>query len=413
MRSDRNTRRSAILGTTAMSALAVAAIVEAFAPDAPLPSLLATSLVVGVSLAVLADIAFARPLVAELDQERRRSAAIDAELRLAVTRRGFAEQLDRAIEMADTEDEALDIVGRALMMVFPDRDNFVLLAPATEPRVSWSIPVGPDGLDIPEAVGEAMRCSALGRGDTVMVGSSGELDACPHLAVHRCEVSSLCVPIVVDGRHLGVAHSAGAAGDVPDEDGRRLVEMVARRVGSRLATLRSARGRHDAVTIDPITGLPTHTTGHRRLRELLGGDAPFSIAVCDVDGFAGYNDDFGAEAADEALRVYADVAGATLRPGDTLVRLPGDRFLCVFADCERRNATAAMERVREALVLEVGLSERPSFTVSVGIVDHTEGDTVEELLIAAQAVVDDAKDDGGNRVLARRRSSVHLPDPRN
>lgn len=412
MRSDRETRRSAILGTAAMAALAVAAIVEAFAPEAPLASVLGTAILVGASLAVLADIAFARPLVAELERERRRSAAIDAEYGLAVARRGFAEQLDRAIEMADTEDEALDIVGRALTMVFPDRDNFVLLAPAGEPRVTWSIRVGPDGLDIPEAVGEAMRCSALGRGDTVVAASSGELDACPHLMVHGCEVSSLCVPIVVDGRHLGVAHSAGAAGDVPDDDGRRLVEMVARRVGTRLAALRAARTHHDAVTIDPLTGLPNHTTGHRRIRDLLGGERRFALAVCDVDRFAAYNDEFGAEAADEALRVYADVAGATLRPGDVLVRLPGDRFLCVFGDCERRNAVAAMERVREALVLEVGLGQRPPFTVSVGIVDRTDGGTPEELLAAAHAVVDDAKHAGGNRVLAARRGTIGLADPR-
>lgn len=403
-------RRPAIVGVAAMAALSIAAIIEAFAPTAPLASVLATAALVGISLAVLADIAIARPLVAELERERRRAATIDAELRLAQARRGFAEQLDRAIEMADSDDEVLDLVGRALTLAFPDRDNFVLLAPSGEPRVTWSIPADADGLGVPELVGEPMRCSALGSSTTAVTDTSTELDACAHLATHGCDVSSMCVPVLVDDRHLAVAHSAGPAGDPVDDEGRRLVEMVARRAGARLATLRAARGAQDTVTADPLTGVAAHTSGQRQVRELIGAGTTFAVAVCDLDAFAAYNHAHGTDAGDHAVRLYAEVLGATLRPTDSVVRLPGDRFLCLFPHCERANARAAMERVREALVLTLALDERPPFTASVAVLDGTDATTLEELMAVAQNALDDAKDAGGNRVVVDGRDAIRLDD---
>lgn len=391
--------RASLVGTAAIAAFGVAAVVLGFAPSAPLLSVLVTAAFVGGSLSAISYIGFARPLLQQLHAERRGRALLDVELERARSRRHFIEQLDSAIDMADTEDEALDIVGRALTMLLPDRDNAVLLAPPGEPRVTWSIPVGELGLDEPVSLGEPLRCSALSAGRTVSTESSAVLDACPHLVEHGWEVSSMCVPIRIGEQHLGVAHSAGPAGDVPDDEARRLLELVARRVGTRIAALRAGRKRTDHVAVDPLTRLPNHTAVQRRLRELMSDVAPFSIAVCDVDGFARYNDANGTERGDEALRLYADVMGATLRPGDLVARFAGDRFLCVFPNCSSANAASAMERVRESLVLELAMHEIDPFTTSVGVADSTDGSTVEDLIEVADIALAVAKNGGGNRVV--------------
>jgi hypothetical protein len=64
--------------------------------------------------------------------------------------------------------------------------------------------------------------------------------------------------------------------------------------------------------------------------------------------------------------IYAEVMGATLRPGDLIARYAGDRFLCLFPNCTADHAASAMERVRESLVLELALHELDPFTASVG-----------------------------------------------
>lgn len=393
------TPRASLVGTAVMGALGIAAVILAFAPESPLLTVLATSAFVGGSMTVVAHIAFARPLLNLLAAERSGRQHVDAALEQARARRGFIEQLDQAIDMADTEDEALDLVGRAMVMLLPERDNQILLAPPDQPRVTWAIAATSDGLDEPAALGTAERCSCLSQGRTVTADSSAELDACPHLAQHGWEVSSMCVPIRIGERHLGVAHSAGPTGDLPDDEARRLLELVARRVGTRIAALRAERRPAEHATLDPLTRLPNHTAVHRRLRELLDDEAPFAVALCDVDSFSGYNETHGADHGDAALRLFADVLGATLRPGDLIARFAGDRFLCLFPNCSSTNAASAMERVRESLVLEFALLEIDPFTTSVGIADSSDGAGVEELLEVADVALAVAKNQGGNRVV--------------
>ena len=405
-----NGANTAIIGTATIATLAIAAIVVAFSPSAPVVSVIVTAAFVGSSLAMVAYIGFARPLLTELARERSGRIALDDELRTARSRRGFVEQLDYALDMADTEDEALDIVGRALSMLLPDRDNFVLLAPPRQPRVTWAIPIGPEGLEEPVILGEAMRCSALSLGRTVETESSGALDACPHLGEHHWEVSSLCVPIRIGEQHLGVAHSAGPAGDLPDDEARRLLEVVTRRVGVRIAALRASRQQTDHVAVDPLTKLPNHTVVQRRLRELMGDHTPFSIAFCDLDRFSGYNETHGSDNGDQALRIFAEVMSATLRPGDVIARFAGDRFLCLFPNCSAVNASAAMERVRESLVLELSLQEIAPFTASVGIADSDDADVVDDLLEVADVALAVAKNSGGNRVVLNDFDEIRLND---
>ena len=411
MRADSDSAtRSSLVGTAAIAGLGVAAVVLAFAPDAPVVSVLITAAFLGGSIAAVAYIGFARPLLHQLAAERTGRVAVDAELQPARARRGFVEQLDTAIDMADTEDEAIEVVGRALAQLLPERDNFVLLAPPSEPRVTWSIPAGPDGLEEPTNLGAALRFSALSLGRTVTAEASTELDACPHLVQHGWEVSSVCIPIRIGEQHLGVAHSAGPAGDLPDEEGRRLLELVTRRVGTRIATLRAARTTNDHVSLDPLTRLPNHTVVKRHLREIMSEGTTFSVAFCDVDRFAAYNEAHGSDQGDRALRIYAEVMGATLRPGDLIARYDGDRFLCLFPNCTAEHAASAMERVRESLVLELALHELAPFTASVGVVDSSDASTVDELLEVTDVALAVAKHGGGNRVVVDDFDEIHLLD---
>lgn len=390
--------RPALVGIGAISACTVAVTVFAFNTDALIPAALAVGAIVGLAISSIVYYGIVRPLLTDLAAARTAHSITQHQLVVSRTRRSFLEQLDVSLESAESEDQAIDVAGRALSILLPQRDNSILLSPPTGAKVTWMIEASADGLGHPSILETAKPCVALATRTSVVAETSDAGDACSHLTEHDWEVSSLCVPIFVGEQHLGVAHSAGPAGDVPDEEAVRILETVTRRVGGRIAQLRQARRYDYTLPLDSVTQLPTQSLAVRELRQLIIDDSEFSLAICDFDGFAGYNSEFGADVGDRALRSYSDVLGATLRPTDVIARFEGDRFICLFPNCTPLHATAAMERVRESLILNLAMSELSPFSVSVGIAGSEDGESAEELIDLAVTAMTTAKHAGGNRV---------------
>ena len=381
-----------------MGFLTTAAVIEALTPPEGWLGRLGAEAAVAVAMACLMQVAIVRPHRHRLTIERTRRAQLQLELAEWHDTHRFATRLDAAIRMADSEPEVLGVVGRALAQLLPNRNNALLIAPPHESRVTWSIPSTADGLGEPVAAAQGLRCSALGTGHTMSFASSTELDACPHLIGADLAMSGVCVPLIVGDAHLAVLHSAGAEGDLPDRITIDTMNQLAQAAGTRIAALRYDRVETPAPAIDPLTGLPSQTAVHRRVRDLLSGGVPFSLALCDLDAFGAYNHEHGPEVGDIALRLYADAIGATLRPDDVVARYAGDKFLCVFPNCTAEHARAAMERVRESLVLDLTSHELAPFTVSVGICHSSQADHVKALVEIGDVALAVAKNLGGNRV---------------
>lgn len=386
-------RRSAFL-----LAISWTITVSALAAFAPWPIAAGLSLTLCAIVAGISWQSVLVPLAERLAASRRAQNELATQLEISKNLRTFEADLDRAISMADNDADVLALLGKSLTRLLPDRDNYILLSPPDQPRVTWSIEAGPAGLRDPVALGQAARCCSLSTAGIVVSSSSSAIDACPHLLLHEMEVSSVCVPIQLEGGFLGVAHSVGPAGDLPDSTAVLALDLVARRCGSRLQALRRDRREDRPIAHDPLTGLPTHTHVHRLLRELRSKQELFSLALCDIDGFSSYNAAHGSDIGDLALILFANVMSAALRPGDTVARFAGDRFICVFPHCKPENAQAAMERVREALVLELTTHELPPFTASVGIVDSAVDPLLDTVVELADVELLVAKKQGGNRV---------------
>ena len=219
----------------------------------------------------------------------------------------------------------------------------------------------------------------------VAVASTTRFDACPHAGADDLAMSSLCLPIESRST-IGVLWSTGPEGDLPTP-----AETAALR--RRLL----GRGR-DRDLRDPLTGLPNHATAHRMIRDLVEALTPFSLALCNIDGFGEFNTRHGRDGGDLALRTLTSVLGETLRPDDIVCRYGGDTFLAVFPNCSTLNAAAAMERVRESLVLHLAESGQPAFTCSSGVADSNQGTSIDDLLGSADLAMSMAKYEGGNRV---------------
>ncbi len=154
---------------------------------------------------------------------------------------------------------------------------------------------------------------------------------------------------------------------------------------------------------DPLTGLYNRRYLTRHLRRLLRAmPAPdVALLMIDVDRFKRLNDALGHAAGDRALQAVAATLQANTRASDTLSRVGGEEFVVVMPGTSALEATAAAERLREAVAAldgEFSLARSEGLTVSIGIARSGHTAEPEALLGAADAALYEAKRAGRNRV---------------
>jgi diguanylate cyclase (GGDEF)-like protein len=130
---------------------------------------------------------------------------------------------------------------------------------------------------------------------------------------------------------------------------------------------------------------------------------PVSVLLADVDRFKAINDTFGHFAGDAALREVARRMVACMRPYDAVGRYGGEEFLIVLPGCDRANAVAQAERLREGIAADpVHFHEAPyTITASFGASTWKPGShaNAEHVIGAADAALYQAKHQGRNRVI--------------
>jgi diguanylate cyclase (GGDEF)-like protein len=158
---------------------------------------------------------------------------------------------------------------------------------------------------------------------------------------------------------------------------------------------------------DPLTGLNNRLKLAEDLEQLHARSQRYSeeycVAMCDVDNFKSYNDIYGHQAGDLALRGVAAALVTAARNTDGLYRYGGEEFLLVLPNQSQLGAKAFMERALDTVrELEIAHSGDPTghLTLSAGIAAFTaehraDADT---LLGEADAALYAAKAAGRNRV---------------
>jgi diguanylate cyclase (GGDEF)-like protein len=184
---------------------------------------------------------------------------------------------------------------------------------------------------------------------------------------------------------------------------------------------------------DELTGL----LGRRAFNMMGGLGRRYAIAVCDVDHFKQFNDTYGHEAGDQALRMVSSRL-SQVGGGGRVFRYGGEEFLVVFRGRSAADAAPFVEAVRKAIadtpfVLrspdrpvrrplrkgEVHQCGRPRktvhITISAGLADRTPRHSTPELVLeAADTALYAAKAAGRNCVEMAddlRPSSAHASTP--
>lgn len=143
----------------------------------------------------------------------------------------------------------------------------------------------------------------------------------------------------------------------------------------------------------------------RLWQQALEDGRALAIVLIDVDHFKRYNDRYGHQAGDQALRrVAQSVQKLVRRPLDVLARYGGEEFAAILYDVDGQQAKEIAERIRRA-VGELGIEHRGSrtsagVTISVGVavVEPTFDRNPRGALQLADQALYEAKVKGRNRV---------------
>nr|WP_244427294.1 sensor domain-containing diguanylate cyclase [Methyloferula stellata] len=139
---------------------------------------------------------------------------------------------------------------------------------------------------------------------------------------------------------------------------------------------------------------------------------PFSLLMLDADFFKAYNDTYGHQAGDKALRGIADCIRAGInRPADLAARYGGEEFAVLLPATDPKGAFYIAEAIR-ARVLAMGLTHEKSLygvvTASIGLACAypSRKDDPAKLLRAADEALYLAKAAGRNQVIPPPESKV-------
>jgi diguanylate cyclase (GGDEF)-like protein len=320
-------------------------------------------------------------------------------------RRSFETRLANALEMAETESEALAAGARALLTADADADvtGELLLADNSHAHLERAFVVGRDAGQVGCSVESPGRCVAARRGQTQVFDDSEALDACPKLrdrASGRC--AAVCVPVSIMGRSVGVVHMTEPVRREADE--RQLpalverAELLAHQLGGRLGMLRVMAESQLQASTDSLTGLPNRRAFENEIRRLRQTGVDHCLVMADLDHFKRINDTFGHEAGDRALRLFARVVREAVRPQDLVCRHGGEEVALALPVRSVDDAVRICERIREELSLALAARSHPVFTSSFGVAPPDRDLTYEELVARADAALYQAKHTGRNKV---------------
>lgn len=314
--------------------------------------------------------------------------------------------LSNLLLSCDASDEAYVVLGKAAREMYGQLSGAVYLYGASRNVVELVTSWG----DLPVAkTFPPADCWALRRGRVHHVSVSGAEPACRHTSDGKSS-SAICVPMLAQGEALGVLHLVGASelGDrVLTPVAQRLAVAAAEACALALASIQLREKLSDQSLRDSLTGLYNRRYAEETLlREIARAKregSALSVVMLDLDHFKRFNDEFGHDAGDMALREAAAVLVESVRTSDVVSRVGGEEFLLLLPGASVEAALAKVEVIRRKMkLLELFHRGRrlPTLMFSAGIAGFPiNGVTPDPLLRAADKALYEAKHAGRDQTL--------------
>jgi diguanylate cyclase (GGDEF)-like protein len=212
-------------------------------------------------------------------------------------------------------------------------------------------------------------------------------------------------PMTAQDRRLGIGFMYSDRMEVLSQDFLNLFYVLTRQFSATFENIRLFKKTEWYATYDTLTNLYNRRTFEELLQKQLARSkrtqAPFALAIVDIDHFKKFNDTYGHEVGDVVLRQVAGSLKDSLRINDVVARYGGEEFVVIFTDTKDDGARIVADRLRqrvEGLELRVGF-QTLHVTISVGVAVFPEHGTTRDVLIEhADEALYRAKNGGRNRV---------------
>lgn len=195
----------------------------------------------------------------------------------------------------------------------------------------------------------------------------------------------MSIPVLRDDKVVAICGVANKPAPYDAADLRQL-RLLANRLWSIVesqrttAALEAANAELSRVAgIDALTGVANRraleTFLERQWKIAAREGWPISLLMLDIDCFKAFNDTYGHQAGDAALKAVGGAASEVARrPNDLVARYGGEEFLVVLTRAQEDDAMAIacglVERVRALGLVHGGSACAPVVTVSIGAASH-------------------------------------------
>jgi diguanylate cyclase (GGDEF)-like protein len=141
---------------------------------------------------------------------------------------------------------------------------------------------------------------------------------------------------------------------------------------------------------DALTGLGSRLWVESQIEQSLHAEAPFCVAIIDINEFKRVNDKHGHLVGDELLKQFSGEMRSVCRSTDILGRWGGDEFMLLLNNCRIVEATAQIDRLRKWVCGDYtvqGNSNPKKLRVdaSIGLAERLPGETLNQLVDRADA----------------------------
>ena len=203
--------------------------------------------------------------------------------------------------------------------------------------------------------------------------------------------SCLGVPLVIDGRTLGVITLYSKITGDFTHDHLRLMETISRQAAVAINNAIIYEETQEDAYTDLLTGLPNlryfRVFGEQELKRAARTGYPVSFLMMDLNAFKQVNDHYGHRVGDRALIEIAHILRNQMRKSDTCVRYGGDEFVAMLPGVNRQLVQGSIERIHQAINgHDILLDEDRSVRVGISVGSATfpdDGSELESLITLA------------------------------
>ncbi|MEO1491589.1 MAG: diguanylate cyclase [Pseudomonadota bacterium] len=309
--------------------------------------------------------------------------------------------------------ELLKVIEASMTRIFPDASGALYVYSNSRDTLDLAASWGEDAPTRKNIAPDS--CWGLRRGRHYSFGASEIEFPCDH---HMDGTTpSLCLPIMAHGETIGLLHlcfhEMGMWGESREdvreylEQKREMTLVCAEQISLSMANVQLRQELQDQSTRDPLTSLWNRRwfleTASSQLARAREQKSKVSILSIDVDHFKKFNDQYGHDAGDLALREVGALMTSHFTENAHSCRIGGEEFVVLCIDTDQEAAADMAETFRAALAghtVKYGRQDLPRITASIGVASFPEdGADVLTLMRAGDEALYAAKDAGRNQIV--------------